>query len=217
MTISTLNKGRFGAQYDWNMYGAQIAREYTNGESPLTLSDRYRISKGAIANYLGRLGIRRTKKQAKLIERKQGKKRRHNARACKICANPYVPKSPNQRYCKECIPNNQARQRFLTKNVTQKEWEKILNTQESKCALCERPATDLDHDHKTLIIRGALCGGCNQALNRQEDPKWVARASQYLTRDTGHRVLEHAQARLTRSARSVVKYRQAKRCTLALP
>lgn len=51
------------------------------------------------------------------------------------------------------------------------------------CQICgERPATDLDHDHKTGVIRGFLCHGCNLVLGyvEKQGNEWGRRAEDYL-------------------------------------
>jgi hypothetical protein len=52
-------------------------------------------------------------------------------------------------------------------------WQQVLELFESSdglCALClEEPATDIDHDHVTGKVRGALCKSCNIGLG------WVER------------------------------------------
>ena len=51
------------------------------------------------------------------------------------------------------------------------------------CILCDRAATDLDHDHKTGVVRGALCHGCNLAISRVEDDgEWVEKAKLFIQR-----------------------------------
>jgi hypothetical protein len=48
----------------------------------------------------------------------------------------------------------------------------ILKEQKYKCALCKRPASQfkrhlaVDHNHKTLFIRGLICDYCNYYLMR---------------------------------------------------
>ncbi len=44
--------------------------------------------------------------------------------------------------------------------------QKLVQAQQGKCAICSHPITAgidscLDHDHKTGLIRGALCRNCN--------------------------------------------------------
>lgn len=66
----------------------------------------------------------------------------------------------------------------------------LLNKQRSKCALCrETPSSGrlvIDHNHKTLDVRGLLCRGCNIVLGQIENalpnlPKW----KKYMTNKTG--------------------------------
>lgn len=186
---------RDGTKIAWSKVGRRIIREYVNGESPLTLSHAYNIPKGAIASFLGRQNVRRSKKEAKRVEREQQRKRVHAPRKCGLCPDLFIPASPNQKYCKLCIPDRQAHGRFSSKGISQRDWDAIIMDQGGTCALCNEPPTDVDHDHQTLAIRGALCGGCNQALSHVEQPGWTDRATRYLKKDTGHRVPEAAHRR----------------------
>lgn len=40
-------------------------------------------------------------------------------------------------------------------------WATLLREQDGKCALCEAPPADIDHDHDTGFVRGLLCRRCN--------------------------------------------------------
>jgi hypothetical protein len=50
------------------------------------------------------------------------------------------------------------------------------------CVLCDRKATDVDHDHKTGRVRGVLCTGCSSAMSRVEIEGWAAAALKFLER-----------------------------------
>ena len=195
-----MTQGKFQSKYDWTSFGSKIVFEYKAGESPLTLSAKYKIPKGAIASYLGRQGVRRTKKQAKRIERLHQRRRRFAPRTCRACNEPYTPSGPTQRYCKLCIPNTQSHRRYSTKGVSKKDWDRICKAQGGTCALCPNPPRVADHDHTTLVVRGLLCGGCNQALNRVEWPGWATRARAYLKRDVGCRANPTFQARYNKNS-----------------
>lgn len=56
-----------------------------------------------------------------------------------------------------------------------------------KCTLCrkKRPLV-LDHNHRTNMARGFICGSCNSCLHEKFDnPKWRERALQYLDSNLG--------------------------------
>lgn len=64
-------------------------------------------------------------------------------------------------------------------------YDKLLAAQGGRCALCPRLPSpkrklDLDHDHKTMLIRGLLCHRCNRALPSWMDAAWLLRAAEYV-------------------------------------
>jgi hypothetical protein len=80
--------------------------------------------------------------------------------------------------CIECSDKSKvgSRARWLLKRygLTEEEFEDILIAQDYKCGLCRRAFSEdfkphVDHDHRTLVVRGALCAGCNSALGRLGD------------------------------------------------
>ena len=67
------------------------------------------------------------------------------------------------------------------------EYEAILAAQGGVCAICGRPPSvrrklDMDHDHKTMHVRGLLCVPCNRALTYRLTPEWLRAALAYVTR-----------------------------------
>lgn len=65
-------------------------------------------------------------------------------------------------------------------------YDELLAVQEGVCALCFNPPKPggrklgIDHDHKTLALRGLLCFRCNRALPEHVTPEWLGRAKAYL-------------------------------------
>jgi len=79
--------------------------------------------------------------------------------------------------------------------LDQAQYEALLAEQGGTCAICERPERyvdkrtgelrklSVDHDHKTNLVRGLLCGHCNRGIGQFDDnPLVLARASTYLSR-----------------------------------
>ena len=69
----------------------------------------------------------------------------------------------------------------------EKYWE--MNRQQAGlCAICRKPCRTgkrlaVDHCHKTDVVRGLLCSGCNLALGAmQDDPHVLRAAAEYLER-----------------------------------
>lgn len=63
-------------------------------------------------------------------------------------------------------------------------YEAMLAAQGGHCALC--PSTGgtrrlhVDHDHKTMQVRGLLCFRCNAALRGYLTAEWLRAAADYL-------------------------------------
>lgn len=65
------------------------------------------------------------------------------------------------------------------------EYADRLAAQNGVCPICRRPPKtrrlDIDHDHKTGLIRGLLTHRCNQGLQMfNDDPATLRRAADYL-------------------------------------
>ena len=71
----------------------------------------------------------------------------------------------------------------FTFNLTVDEYDEILEYQGGVCAICDRPPKtrrlSVDHDHKTGLVRGLLCYGCNRTLGNNQEEK-MHRMSYYL-------------------------------------
>ena len=56
-----------------------------------------------------------------------------------------------------------------------------------RCGICHRSPVnrklDIDHDHSTMAVRGALCVRCNRALPSWVTPAWLRAAADYLERE----------------------------------
>jgi hypothetical protein len=72
-------------------------------------------------------------------------------------------------------------------------YEELLATQGYVCAICKTSnsyvmngksrALDIDHDHTTGQVRGALCSNCNRGIGLFKDnPEVLANALEYLTK-----------------------------------
>lgn len=68
--------------------------------------------------------------------------------------------------------------------LSAEEYENLLAQQDHKCAICLRPLLRLinvDHNHKTKIVRGLLCSNCNTLLGlAREEMVTLQRAISYL-------------------------------------
>lgn len=76
------------------------------------------------------------------------------------------------------------RKKLKKYNITPEEYNKMLENQSNKCAICgSKPIKRqlaVDHDHKTNKIRGLLCNCCNVGLgNFKDDEKLLQRAVKY--------------------------------------
>jgi hypothetical protein len=83
-----------------------------------------------------------------------------------------------------------------TYGITLAEYDAIHETQHGRCAICQRPETQVggrlgnaplrlvvDHDHATGAVRGLLCSSCNQGIGYfKHDPTLLTAAIAYLHR-----------------------------------
>jgi hypothetical protein len=166
------------AKYPWDDIGAAVIEQYLAGKSTPELGVIFNIPYQSIAAYLRKSGVLRSMKEAQSIVE-------YRDRTCLICNEQYSPASAHQKYCKTCIPNHKAANRFRALGVSQRDFDRLFAKQKGICALCPSPATHLDHSHETRIVRGLLCMFCNASLNRMEIDGWNERATEYLSRDTG--------------------------------
>ncbi len=87
-------------------------------------------------------------------------------------------------WCRDChyAGNRAVDERLRMYSITRKEYEKMCKDQKYKCLICLRKTKlYIDHDHKTLAIRGLLCNNCNLSLGHFKDnSEWLRRAADYL-------------------------------------
>jgi len=78
------------------------------------------------------------------------------------------------------------RQRNLKRyGLTKSTYDEMLVRQSGVCLICLNPPIrrflDVDHDHKTGVVRGLLCEKCNKGLGHfKDDPKLLIAAASYL-------------------------------------
>lgn len=86
-----------------------------------------------------------------------------------------------------------------TYGITEAEYQELLAYQGGVCAICERPPAagknlNVDHDHKTGLVRGLLCMPCNHDLlgRRDQAPGLFLNAYDYLEHPPARNVIgEH--------------------------
>lgn len=127
--------------------------------------------------------------------------RQHFAKGkCKSCYNagvqrktPAKKKAWNDRW-REAHParfaNNLLKYKY---GISYREYVMMQVAQGNVCAICRNPEKRLarggkvqrlsvDHDHKTGVVRGLLCAGCNSAIHKADlNIEWLESAARYLT------------------------------------
>lgn len=99
-------------------------------------------------------------------------------------------------WCKQCVKargfscstySKENRKRATYKyeyGITPERYDELFKQQNGKCAICKESfdKLDVDHCHKTSIVRGLLCGSCNRALGLfKDDIKRIQEAINYLS------------------------------------
>lgn len=105
---------------------------------------------------------------------------RWNCRACGLeTATRWIENNRDKRTAQS---REFAWKRIGIKDFTYSDYEKLLEEQEYRCAICSKTgATHVDHDHETGKVRAVLCGGCNKGLGHFVDsPDLLRKAAKYL-------------------------------------
>ena len=91
-------------------------------------------------------------------------------------------------YCKPCAASYTREHNLRTKfGITSEIYDSLFKSQGGVCAICSKPPKEgtrlhVDHDHKSLEIRGLLCAFCNHRLlgYMRDDSKLLRSAATYL-------------------------------------
>lgn len=109
-------------------------------------------------------------------------------RACINCGRLFTPvRRMTAKTCSDDCSATVARLRKLY-DLSPAEVEERLVAQNHGCAICGQTiarggSMHIDHCHRTLAVRGLLCGHCNRGLGCfKDDPKLLAAAIKYLTK-----------------------------------
>lgn len=115
---------------------------------------------------------------------------------CRLCKTPFQPHAPSEHYCSDKCKDEGIADAYVYRNygISLEDYKDLYVLQEGKCDICgntghRRVTHDhsmplvIDHDHKTLKVRGLLCHTCNSALGQFNDsPKLLQTAIEYLNK-----------------------------------
>ena len=120
-------------------------------------------------------------------------------RVCKDCEAEGIPLTRSAPHPgPRCATHHRERKKTLstqrweqhiqkTYGITSSEYWAIYEAQGGVCAICQRAngkvrRLAVDHDHKTGMIRGALCRTCNRQIlgHSRDEIEFFERAAQYL-------------------------------------
>lgn len=106
------------------------------------------------------------------------------------CKNPFYGRELCKSHYDELLRGDEvrwAKQLRKQYNLSLEQYNQMLEKQQGCCAICKRPGAQfkrrlcVDHNHKTLKVRGLLCLPCNTALGALQDSSELLRiAAQYL-------------------------------------
>lgn len=116
-----------------------------------------------------------------LSEFAKHKNKKYRNSYCRPCASEYS-KEWRIRYPQKAKRkgfNQKLKQRY---GITAEDYDKMFAVQQGLCAVCNKNSKlDVDHDHKTGVVRALLCKGCNVALGRvQDNPTTLRKLAEYL-------------------------------------
>jgi hypothetical protein len=178
----------------------EIINLYLEGYSSNDIAPWFNRSQSIIEQFLANNGVIRTRSEAIKLSYARGKmgaslarlvelNKPHNIAkkqklfSCGLCSNQFNSAAARSRWCKECVPNRAWRMRASKYGIGLKQWERMLEQQNGKCALCDKEPEVIDHAHvEDEHVRGLLCYSCNLKLSGLEDSAWFVKAIEYMKR-----------------------------------
>ena len=77
--------------------------------------------------------------------------------------------------------------KYLKYGITEDDYSDLFKLQKGMCAICGKTSKRklvVDHDHKSMAIRGLLCNSCNVGIGfLKDDPEITNKATAYLLRN----------------------------------
>jgi len=69
--------------------------------------------------------------------------------------------------------------RFRKYDITQQQFDEMLQQQNGQCAICQKPMDKIhiDHNHVTGLVRQLLCNNCNLGLGFFKDDTGILRSA----------------------------------------
>lgn len=100
---------------------------------------------------------------------------------CKECGSIFIKRTNTHKWCNKCAPNNVEATILRRYGLTDSKRKELFAKNKGMCHMCGiKKAQAIDHNHKTSVIRGALCNRCNLGLSYIEDKLFYENAIKYL-------------------------------------
>lgn len=107
--------------------------------------------------------------------------------------------SPKGRICTSCQKSSRSKATHEarvtdTYGLGPGEYDKLFEAQGRVCWICQQPRRgrlDVDHDHKTGLVRGLCCAADNRKVLKyaRDDPERLRRAADYLENPPAQKIL----------------------------
>lgn len=167
--------------HDWipkDVEPQQVIDMYNEGYSSTDILDKFQINVGAdtLLGYLRSKGVYIRPANASGVQ------------TCLECREKFTKKSPSQKVCSTCLPDEAWRSRYRSRGITKPQFDSMYEKQSGLCDLCELPLPEdiksvfIDHCHKQGHVRALLHSKCNTGLHYIEDDKFLANAVRYIER-----------------------------------
>jgi hypothetical protein len=95
----------------------------------------------------------------------------------------YLANNPEKRA--QTYKNQRLKSKY---GLTLEQYESACQNQNNRCFICKAPTAvlNVDHCHRTTVVRGLLCSNCNHMLgNATDDPEILRKGIEYLLNPPG--------------------------------